>query len=94
MPAGIDECILVSDKGSILEGLTTNIVFLIPFNGPSQWILKTAGTDVLEGTMIKALARITTIPFVYEAVSMNDLESVQGCFLTSTFLCVSHNMAC
>lgn len=83
MPTDVDECVLISDKGLILEGLTTNIVFLIPSDGPGQWIIKTAETDVLEGTMLKALSRITTIPIIYEAISINELESVKGCFLTS-----------
>jgi branched-chain amino acid aminotransferase len=81
LPAGINEAVMVSAEGELLEGLTSN------FFAICQGEIRTAGEAVLAG-MTRGLAlesaRRLEIPVRLQAVLMPDLASIQEAFLTSS----------
>lgn len=73
--------ILLTNKGRILEGITSNFFYVL--NG----VLCTAGRGVLIGVTrqtILALAKESGIEICYKALPLNDLPRVEEVFLTSS----------
>jgi branched-chain amino acid aminotransferase len=73
--------ILLTNKGRILEGITSNFFYVL--NG----ILCTAGRGVLIGVTrqtVLALAKQNSIAICYKALPLNDLPLVEEAFLTSS----------
>lgn len=73
--------ILLTNKGRILEGITSNFFYVL--NG----VLCTAGRGVLIGVTrqtVLALAKQNGIEICYKALPLNDLPLVEEAFLTSS----------
>lgn len=73
--------VLLTNKGRILEGITSNFFYVL--NG----VLCTAGRGVLIGVTrqtILALAKQNNIDICYKALPLNDLPLVEEAFLTSS----------
>lgn len=73
--------VLLTNKGRILEGITSNFFYVL--NG----VLCTAGRGVLIGVTrqtVLALAKQNQIEICYKALPLNDLPLVQEAFLTSS----------
>jgi branched-chain amino acid aminotransferase len=73
--------ILLTTKGRILEGITSNFFYVL--NG----VLCTAGRGVLIGVTrqtVLALAKQNNIEICYKALPLNDLPLVEESFLTSS----------
>lgn len=73
--------ILLTSKGRILEGITSNFFYVL--NG----VLCTAGRGILIGVTrqtVLALAKKTNIEIGYKALPLNDIPLVEEAFLTSS----------
>lgn len=73
--------ILLTNKGRILEGITSNFFYVL--NG----VLCTAGRGVLIGVTrqtVLALAKQNELTICYKALPLNDLPLVEEAFLTSS----------
>jgi branched-chain amino acid aminotransferase len=79
LPPGIHEGLLVDPRGALLEGLSSNVFFVL---GPS---LRTAGEEVLPGVtrsvVLEVAARILEVRL--EPILLADLGLVSEAFLTS-----------
>lgn len=92
MDEDIEEVLLMSDKGEILEGTQTN--FFAVLDGPSQGeapdgVVYTSSENILLGTVRKVVLEVCAkydIPVMYEAPKLNHLVKEQWCgaFITST----------
>lgn len=75
------ECLLVDDRGRILEGTTSN------FYGVRDRILWTAGRDVLEGIARKLVLQVAeeeSIHIRYQAIRLDDLHTLDEAALSSS----------
>ena len=73
--------ILLTDKGRILEGMTSNFFYV------RDGMLCTAGRGVLVGVTrqtVVTLARREGIDFCIRAIRINELSSIQEAFITSS----------
>jgi branched-chain amino acid aminotransferase len=73
--------ILLTNKGRILEGMTSNFFYVLDGQ------LCTAGRGILIGVTrqaVLALARQHNIPVSYKALPLNNLGSIQEAFITSS----------
>jgi branched-chain amino acid aminotransferase len=73
--------LLLTDKGRILEGMTSNFFYV------REDALCTAGRGVLIGVTrqaVIALARREGLPFCIRALRFNELSSIREAFITSS----------
>ena len=81
LPSGVNEAVMVSLQGYLLEGLTSN------FFAVSQGEIRTADEAVLAGiTRRLALesARRLDLPVRFEPVHISELDTLQEAFITSS----------
>ena len=79
LPAGVHEGLLASDRGEILEGLSSN------FFGVAGSTLRTEGDRILEGvtrSLVLELAR-GLAPVVFSPVLVSEIGSLGEAFVTS-----------
>jgi branched-subunit amino acid aminotransferase/4-amino-4-deoxychorismate lyase len=79
LPAGIHEGLMVSSDGRILEGLTSNVFFIV------RGALRTEEEGALPGVTRSLVLEVASsrLPISKEAVRMAELKGVDECFLTS-----------
>jgi branched-chain amino acid aminotransferase len=77
---GIHELLIVNQAGEILEGISSNFYAVI------DGVLRTAGTDVLEGITrhIVLQEAATLIPIDYRPIKVSELDRVAEAFITSS----------
>lgn len=80
LPAGVNEALMVNEKGMILEGLSSN--FFVVRDG----VVFTAGEGVLEG-ITRSLAIVSSkalqLEIRFTGILISDLPHVDECFITS-----------
>lgn len=75
------ELLMSSQDGNLLEGLSSN------FFAVQERLLRTAGTDVLEGitrTIILNIAQKIGLPVSFDTVRENEIANLQEAFITSS----------
>jgi len=81
MIPGINECLMISENGEVLEGLSSNFFGII--NG----VVRTAEEGILHGitrSMVIKTIHHLQIPLILEPVSQDSLYTLEECFITST----------
>jgi branched-chain amino acid aminotransferase len=81
LPPGVNEAVMLSADGYLLEGLTSN------FLAVSQGEIRTAGQAVLAGItrgLVLESARRLDLPVRFEPVHISDLTTLQEAFITSS----------
>jgi branched-chain amino acid aminotransferase len=80
LPADVNEAVMVNEQGELLEGLSSNVFFVIGSE------LYTAGKNVLAGitrSMAIRAAQSEKLPIHYESVALDKLSQCEEVFLTS-----------
>jgi branched-chain amino acid aminotransferase len=80
LPQGINEALMISSEGTVLEGLSSN------FFGVKDGVIYTANDGVLFGitrTMVIEVIESLGIPLVLEAISEHALGELDEVFITS-----------
>eukprot|EP00301_Raphidiophrys_heterophryoidea_P002220 c11041_g1_i2.p1 GENE.c11041_g1_i2~~c11041_g1_i2.p1 ORF type:complete len:164 (-),score=44.43 c11041_g1_i2:75-566(-) len=80
-PPGFNEVVMADHNGHILEGTQSN--FFVVHRGR----IVTAGSGILDGTVRRIVLSVCTkhhVPVELECPCVNDLDSWDGAFLTST----------
>lgn len=81
-PAGVNEVLLVTPEGQLLEGLTSNFFVL-----DSQGAVVTADEGVLNGTVRELVLEVCCeqgVPVVLQPPQLSEIDTWQGAFISST----------
>lgn len=85
LPADAHEGLMISDDGSVLEGLSSNFFAITPAAVGEGMTLYTEETRVLIGVTRSLVLEVAkdVLPISTDAVKYNDLPAVSECFITS-----------